>query len=91
MERKKILTHLHPHRCTGAGCTRKPRIPIAEALWDVCPLGVVDGPVWAPVAALWQASHVSPLANWPHGYAAWMVRALISVHTEVHRSRPDDE
>lgn len=73
------MSHFHRHTCSGAGCTKVPRIPVAELEWDVCPVGLADGPMWAPVAQTWRASRVSPLANWPGGYAAWMQRAMASL------------
>lgn len=56
-----------------------PRIPLADLQWDVCPVGLLDGPIWQVVADSWRASRVSPLQNWPDGYAAWLQRALFAL------------
>jgi hypothetical protein len=31
----------------------------------------------------WTASRVSPLADWPHGYAPWLVDAMTALHSEI--------
>ena len=34
----------------------------------------------------WAASKVTPLADWPEGYAPWLVDAMTALHSEIARA-----
>jgi len=55
-----------------------------------CPIrALVASPHAQAVVRLYAARRVAPLARWPHGYVAWVVRGLIALDVAVTRRRED--
>lgn len=75
--------------CRGEGVRdgrlcAEPDVWAADTEWGRCPYGLLAHPQWAAVQRLDAASHVSPLARWPDGYASWVVGALVDLRAARH-------
>ena len=44
--------------------------------WAICPEVARARPRWQYIVGLYNAKSVSPLTDWPDGYAAWVPRDL---------------
>jgi|6_EtaG_2_1085325.scaffolds.fasta_scaffold41759_2 hypothetical protein len=55
--------------------------------WPTCPVRLLRGPHWQHVVTLYNAKSVSPLSDWPHGYAAWVVDGLCSLEAAFSRKQ----
>ena len=51
-----------------------------------CPVRLLSSPEWGVVMYYWAASKVTPLADWPEGYAPWLVDAMTALHSEIARA-----
>jgi len=71
-----------PGRCRGLEQESEPW----GGRWSRCPIGVMDlDPLWSEVVTLQACARISPLAQWPQGYAASVVSGLISLRAELDR------
>ena len=50
--------------------------PLNFSGWPSCPVSLLRSPAWQYVIRLHNAAQVSPLAQWPNGYPAWVVYGL---------------
>lgn len=48
-----------------------------------CPVRMLQSPEWGVVMYYWAAAKVAPLAEWPAGYAPWLVDAMTALHSEM--------
>lgn len=55
--------------------------------WPTCPIRITRSPHWQSVTRLYNAKQVSPLAKWPHGFAAWVVDALCELESAFNRKQ----
>ncbi len=67
--------------CTGEACADKspPIPPLNFHAWPACPVSLLRGPHWQYIVQLYNAKTVSPLGDWPHRYAAWVVDGLTAL------------
>ena len=55
--------------------------------WPTCPIRLIKSPQWQAVTRLFNAKQVSPLAGWPHKFAAWVVDALCELESAFNRKQ----
>lgn len=75
--------------CEGAACAgRAYRIPPLKFKdWPACPRQLLSDPAWLSASSEYQASLVSPLDGWTHGYVAWAVDAITALRTEGEKHK----
>ena len=81
----------HCKDCPGPGeqegCeSRKwPSAVAGRSDWPTCPMGMLRAPAWRAIVDAYVASKVSPLRDWPDGYAAFAHEGMIELHAAVRR------
>ncbi len=55
--------------------------------WKICPEAASRMPSWQVVIRLFNAKHVSPLSEWPAGWAAWVADGLQALQTAVDKKQ----
>ena len=53
--------------------------------WPTCPVSLLRGPHWQHIVTLYNCKTVSPLSEWPQGYAAWVVDGLTALEDAFNR------
>lgn len=77
-----IKARVHPCECTGPDCDNTPTIPILENQWNQCPYPLLRSLAFEKALYYFAAREVSPLSNWPGGYAASTSHILQALHME---------
>lgn len=83
--------------CTGEACVGRTYTipPLRYRGWPACPVSLLRGSHWQTIVRVWNASLVSPLADWPYGHAAWVVDGVEALRaadqrkaTQTAKSKP---
>lgn len=53
--------------------------------WPRCPAAYQRHPIWRQVVRMHNAAKISPLADWPDSYAAWVERYIGALEAELSR------
>jgi len=54
--------------------------------WSRCPVGIAESdPLWAEATHLTACARLSPLSDWPDGYSAGVVGAMMMQRAEQDR------
>jgi hypothetical protein len=56
-------------------------LPAGE--WSVCPYGVLRGPHFSALLALWRQAEVSSVSHWPDGWPAWLGWGIVQLRQRV--------
>lgn len=78
-----------PHAPHGCRTRKPPTVVLDRKDWPMCPAGMLRAEGWQALVGLYVASQVSPLADWPIAYPAWVVdgmtELLSAIRTEESR------
>jgi hypothetical protein len=72
--------------CAYSGCQGKCEElagNYGDHYFDTCPIRSINTMRWKVVLDLYNASKISPLSDWPYGFAPWVVESLINLNNEI--------
>ena len=77
-------THAGCPDCPGGDeCSKPERRAALGYEFPRCPLAMICAPAVGHVVTTYNAAKVSPLANWPDGYAAFVSEGVIALESAV--------
>lgn len=70
--------------CPVGGCEGRPQsVGVYGGAWSRCPIGVLESdPLFQRAIHLLACARVSPLVDWPTGYSAGCVSAIMAIQHE---------
>ena len=80
------LRKIHGITCAFSGCVGNCEDlagKYGEFVFDACPISVISSRRWTVIFELFGASKVSPLSDWPEGWAPWIVRGLSDLRAAI--------
>jgi hypothetical protein len=80
------LRKIHGITCAFSGCVGNCEDLAGEYgayVFDACPISVLSSRRWTVILELFGAAKVSPLSEWPEGWAPWIVRGLSDLKSAI--------
>jgi hypothetical protein len=74
-------------RCEAGDCANVPEgVELPGGVWSRCPYAVLRSPQFASLVTLDELAAVSPLQDWPHGWAAWVSFGIVAMRKRRPRA-----
>lgn len=65
-------------------------IDLLGKTWDRCPASYLNDPALTLAVEIYAATKISPLANWPDGWACWVKDYLIGIDRAIRERKEFD-
>ena len=73
----------HKSGCQNPGACDKLAGKYGDHDLPMCPIAWInEDPCFLAALDLYSCSQVSPIANWPDGYAPWIVETVLELHAQ---------